>query len=52
MERAWRLPVASSFSRTLAWQSNGSRCGPASVANVYRSAREKAQSEDEVLASD
>ncbi len=50
VERAWRLPVASSFSRTLAWQSNGSRCGPASVANVYRSLGEKARSENEVLA--
>ncbi len=50
VERAWQLPVASTFNRTVAWQSNGSRCGPASVANVDRSFEEKAQSEDDVLA--
>ena len=39
MERAWRLPVATTFNRQLTWQSNGSRCGPAAVANAYRSLR-------------
>ena len=28
MERAWRLPVAATFERQVAWQSNGSRYGP------------------------
>ena len=37
IERAWRLPVAATFNRQLTWQSNRSRCGPAAVANVYRS---------------
>jgi hypothetical protein len=37
LERAWRLPVAATFNEQLVWQSNISRCGPASVANVYRS---------------
>ena len=37
VERAWRLPVAATFNRQLTWQSNGSRCGPAAVANAYRS---------------
>jgi hypothetical protein len=50
VERAWRLPVASTFERSLAWQSNGSLCGPASLANVYRSLRESAQTEQDVLA--
>lgn len=50
VERAWRLPVASTFGRSLAWQSNGSRCGPASLANVYRSFGDRAQTEADVLA--
>jgi Phytochelatin synthase len=48
--RAWQLPVAATFARTLAWQTNGSLCGPASVANVYRSLHEPAQTEGDVLA--
>lgn len=50
VERAWRLPVAATFDRQLTWQSNGSRCGPASVANTYRSLGEAASTEDKVLA--
>jgi hypothetical protein len=50
MERAWRLPVAATFNRQVSWQSNGSRCGPAAIANVYRSLGEKAITEDKVLA--
>ena len=50
MERAWRLPVAATFNRQLSWQSNGSRCGPAAVANVYRSLSEAASTEGKVLA--
>lgn len=49
IERAWRLPVAAKFPRELAWQSNLSRCGPASLANVFRSLGEPAGSEAAVL---
>ena len=37
LERAWELPVARTFGRRVASQSNGSVCGPTSVANVLRS---------------
>ncbi|MHB0768820.1 phytochelatin synthase family protein [Bradyrhizobium sp. 5.13L] len=50
MERAWRLPVAATFQRHIDWQSNGSRCGPAAVANAYRSLGEAARTEGKVLA--
>jgi hypothetical protein len=50
VERAWRLPVAVTFNRQLTWQSNRSRCGPAAVANVYRSLGDSAITEGEVLA--
>src|SRR5437899_5433760 len=50
MERAWRLPVAATFNRQLTWQSNGSRCGPAALANVYRSLGDSAITEAKVLA--
>jgi hypothetical protein len=50
VERAWRLPVATTFNRQLTWQSNGSRCGPAVVANAYRSLGEAAITEGKVLA--
>jgi hypothetical protein len=50
LDRAWRLPVAATFSRQLTWQSNGSRCGPAAVANAYRSLGEAAITEGKVLA--
>jgi hypothetical protein len=50
VERAWRLPVAATFNRQLTWQSNGSRCGPAAVANAYRSLGEAATTESKVLA--
>jgi hypothetical protein len=49
VERAWHLPVAVTFGRQLAWQSNASRCGPAAVANVYRSLNEGAATEAKVL---
>jgi hypothetical protein len=48
VERAWRLPVAATFNRQLSWQSNGSRCGPAAVANAYRSLGETASTEGKV----
>jgi hypothetical protein len=50
IERAWRLPVAATFNRQLTWQSNRSRCGPAAVANVYRSLGDAASTEGKVLA--
>jgi hypothetical protein len=50
VERAWRLPVAATFQRQVSWQSNGSRCGPAAVANAYRSLAEPANTEGKVLA--
>ena len=50
VERAWRLPVAATFKRHITWQSNGSRCGPAAVANAYRSLGDVAATEDKVLA--
>ncbi len=51
MERAWLLPVAATFHGHINWQSNGSRCGPAAVANAYRSLGEAASTEGKVLAS-
>jgi len=50
LERAWHLPVAATFNRRLVSQSNISRCGPASVANAYRSLEDRANTEDRVLA--
>ena len=37
LDRAWQLPVAATFKRNVVWQSNESVCGPASLANVFRS---------------
>jgi len=37
LERAWSLPVARTFLHELDFQSNGSVCGPTSVANIFRS---------------
>ena len=48
--RAWQLPAASAFERTVIWQSNASLCGPASVANALRSLGEAVISETAVLA--
>jgi len=50
IERAWHLPAAATFHRSVNWQSNSSRCGPASVANAYRSLGEAASTEGKVLA--
>lgn len=49
MDRAWTLPVATTFGRNITWQSNGSRCGPASIANAFRSVGEEETTEAEVL---
>jgi hypothetical protein len=37
LARAWELPVARTFDQRVVWQSNGSTCGPTSLANVLRS---------------
>jgi hypothetical protein len=37
LDRAWALPVAQTFERRVVSQSNGSVCGPSSVANILRS---------------
>ena len=50
VEKAWKLPAASTFKRELRWQSNPSLCGPASIANALRSLGETATSENLVLA--
>ena len=48
--KAWKLPVAATFGADVTWQSNASRCGPASVANTFRSLGEEETTEAEVLA--
>ena len=50
LEQAWNLPAASTFKKEVTWQSNASLCGPASVANAFRSLGESATSESTVLA--
>jgi hypothetical protein len=50
MERAWALPAAAALHRELLSQSNPSVCGPASLANVFRSLHESASTEAMVLA--
>jgi hypothetical protein len=50
IEHAWQLPVAATYQRQISWQSNGSRCGPAAVANANRSLGEPARTEGKVLA--
>jgi Phytochelatin synthase len=50
LERAWPLPAAATFNGQLLWQSNASRCGPAAVANAYRSLGEPTSTEGKVLA--
>jgi hypothetical protein len=49
IDRAWRFPVAATFKSEVTWQSNGSRCGPASVANTFRSLGEEEKTEAKVL---
>ena len=50
VEKAWKLPAASTFKTQLTWQSNPSLCGPASIANALRSLGETVTSESAVLA--
>ena len=49
VDRAWRLPTAATFNRTITWQTNGSLCGPASLANSFRSLGDDKRTEAEVL---
>jgi hypothetical protein len=49
IEQAWQLPAAATFGRRLTYQSNASFCGPASLANIFRSQGERATSESAVL---
>lgn len=49
LERAWTMPVAASYKRGLLFQSNGSFCGPTSLANVQRSLGNASASPDSVL---
>ncbi len=49
MDRAWALPAAAAYGRELRSQSNGSLCGPASLANTFRSLGAGPSSEDAVL---
>ncbi|CCV15213.1 phytochelatin synthase family protein [Mesorhizobium sp. STM 4661] len=49
IDSAWKLPVAATFNADVKWQSNRSRCGPASVANTFRSIGEEETTEADVL---
>jgi hypothetical protein len=49
IDKAWKLPVAAAYGTDVTWQSNGSRCGPASIANAFRSLGEEETTEAEVL---
>lgn len=49
LERAWKMPVAASYRSGLLFQSNGSFCGPTSLANVQRSLGNASASPDSVL---
>jgi len=49
LDRAWDLPVAKSFDRSVEWQTNASLCGPASLANAFRSLGDAKRSESAVL---
>ena len=49
IDRAWALPAAAAFRRQLVSQSNGSLCGPASLANTFRSLGSGPTSEEQVL---
>ena len=49
LARAWAMPVAAAFRPSLVYQSGGSRCGPASLANVFRSLGDARATETLVL---
>jgi Phytochelatin synthase len=50
LEKSWLLPTASAFGHYVAYPSNQSLCGPASIANILRSFGEPADTEKKVLA--
>jgi Phytochelatin synthase len=50
LEKSWLLPTASAFGHYVAYQSNQSLCGPASIDNILRSFDEPADTEKKVLA--
>src|SRR5690348_4285574 len=49
LDRAWALPVAKTFDHRLVSQTNGSVCGPSSLANILRSQGDASASQDTVL---
>ena len=49
IDRAWTLPAAATYHHDVLWQSNGSLCGPTSLANVFRSLGESETSVPQVL---
>jgi hypothetical protein len=49
IERAWTLPVARTFDHRVVSQTNGSVCGPSSLANILRSLGDSAATQDSVL---
>jgi hypothetical protein len=49
LDRSWALPVAMTYAKRVDFQSNGSVCGPASAANLFRSLGEPAVTQDAVL---
>jgi hypothetical protein len=49
LEKAWALPSAATYGGELDSQTNGSTCGPASLANVFRSLHRSARDENAVL---
>lgn len=49
LDRAWSLPVAATYGRRVVFQTNGSVCGPATLANAMRSLGDGAASQDSVL---
>lgn len=49
MRNVWQLPVAAAFGQDINWQTNPSLCGPASLANLFRSIGEEETSEDSAL---
>jgi hypothetical protein len=50
LDRAWAMPVAATYGRRVDFQSNGSVCGPTSLANAMRSLGDAAATKDSVLA--
>jgi hypothetical protein len=49
MEEAWSLPVAAAYQRRVVSQSNGSFCGPSTLANALRSLGSPASTEAAIL---